>query len=62
MLAKDQRRFDRQYQKHLDMLRFRKMSESAIDVYSRAVRRVVKAFDCRPISSTRISTAPISPR
>lgn len=48
MLAKDQRRFDRQYQKHLDMLKLRNMSESAVDVYSRAVRRVVKAFDCPP--------------
>ena len=48
MLAKDQRRFDRQYQKHLDMLKLRNMSESAIDVYSRAVRRVVKAFDGPP--------------
>jgi len=44
-LAKGQHLFDRQYQKHLDMLKLRNMSESAIEVYSRAVRRVVKAFD-----------------
>jgi len=30
------------------MLKLRNMSESAVDVYSRAVHRVVEAFDCPP--------------
>lgn len=48
MLAKDQRRFDRQYQQHLTALKLNNLAESTIDVYARAVRRVALLTDCNP--------------
>ena len=48
MLAKDQRRFDRQYQKLLTTLKLNDFSLSTIDVYSRGVRRVAQLTDCSP--------------
>jgi site-specific recombinase XerD len=48
MQTNEQRRFDRQYQKHLSALKLRNMSASAQDVYARAVRRVSAAYDCCP--------------
>jgi integrase/recombinase XerD len=48
MLAKDQRRFDRQYQKLLTTLKLNDLSLSTIDVYSRGVRRVAELTDCSP--------------
>ena len=43
MEADEQKRFDTQYQHHL-----RGMSDSTIDVYARAVRRLAAHFDCCP--------------
>ncbi|MGQ7848805.1 tyrosine-type recombinase/integrase [Granulosicoccus sp. 3-233] len=48
MQPNEQRRFKRQYQKHLTALKLRNMSPSAQDVYARAVRRVSTAYDCCP--------------
>lgn len=48
MLLKDQRRFDRQYQKLLIALKLNDLSLSTIDVYSRGVRRVAELTDCSP--------------
>ena len=45
MLAKDQRRFDRQYQKLLITLKLNDLSLSTIDVYSRGIRRVAEFSD-----------------
>ena len=41
-------RFDSLYQTHLRALKLRGFSESTIDVYSRAVRRVSEYHDCCP--------------
>ena len=44
----EQKRFDTQYQHHLMALKLRGMSDSTIDVYARAVRRLAAHFDCCP--------------
>lgn len=43
-----QKRFDSLYRKHLSALKRQGKSESTIDVYSRAVRRIGDYFDCPP--------------
>ncbi|MCF6267033.1 MAG: phage integrase N-terminal SAM-like domain-containing protein [Desulfuromusa sp.] len=48
MNVTEQRRFDQRYQRHLRMLKLQGLSDKTIDVYARAVRRVVKHFDCCP--------------
>lgn len=48
MQANEQRRFKRQYQKHLTALKLQNMGTSTRDVYARAVRRVSTAYDCCP--------------
>ena len=48
MEANEQTRFDTQYQHHLCALKLRGMSDSTIDVYARAVRRLAEHFDCCP--------------
>ncbi len=48
MKASDQKRFDSQYQKHLLALKLNNYSDTTIDVYSRAVRRLVACTDCPP--------------
>ncbi len=48
MNPKEQKRFDRLYAKHLRALKLQGYSESTIDVYARAVRRVSEHFDCVP--------------
>ncbi len=48
MEASEQTRFDTQYQHHLRALKLRGMSDSTIDVYARAVRRLAGHFDCCP--------------
>jgi len=48
MLAKDKRRFERQYQRLLIALKLNDLSLSTIDVYSRGVRRVAELTDCSP--------------
>jgi hypothetical protein len=46
--ASEQTRFDKLYKRHLRALKLQGLSDSTIDVYSRAVRRVVDHFDCCP--------------
>jgi site-specific recombinase XerD len=53
MLAKDQRRFDKQYQKHLTALKLHNLADTTIDVYARAVRRVAQLADCSPDRLTK---------
>jgi integrase len=48
MDVSEQRRFDKLYRHHLRMLKLQGKSDKTIDVYSRAVRRVAKHFDCCP--------------
>lgn len=48
MIASEQKRFDTLYAQHLRALKLRGYSASTIDVYSRAVRRLAKYFDCVP--------------
>ena len=48
-----QNRLDRQYERHLRALKLQGLSDSAIDVYARAVRRVAHRYDCCP---DRLST------
>ena len=48
MEADEQKRFDTQYQHYLRALKLRGMSDSTIDVYARAVRRLAAHFDCCP--------------
>jgi site-specific recombinase XerD len=48
MHAKDQLRFDRQYQKLLTALKLHNLADTTRDIYARAVRRVAQHFDCCP--------------
>lgn len=48
MQRNEQRRFNRQYQKHLTALKLQDMAVTTRDIYARAVRRVVSAYDCCP--------------
>ena len=48
MQPNEQRRFNRQYQKHLTALKLQDMADTTRDIYARAVRRVVSAYDCCP--------------
>lgn len=53
MNPSEQNRFDRQYERHLRALKLQGLSDSTIDVYARAVRRVAHRYDCCP---DRLST------
>lgn len=53
MSPKEKRRFNRQYNKHLQALKLQGKSDKTIDVYSRAVRRLVARFDKCPDKLTR---------
>jgi integrase len=48
MIASEQKRFDKLYNRHLRALKLQGYSASTIDVYARAVRRVSAHFDCVP--------------
>lgn len=48
MHADEQNRFNDLYQHHLRALKLQGLSAKTIDVYARAVRRVVERFDCCP--------------
>jgi len=48
MKSSEQTRFDRLYKRHLRALKLQGMSDSTIDVYARAVRRVAQRYDCCP--------------
>ena len=48
MTPVQQKKFDTLYKKHLNALRRQGKSDSTIDVYSRAVRRISQHFDCCP--------------
>lgn len=48
MNSNEQLRFDKLYQKHLTALRLQDMADTTRDIYARAVRRVVTAYDCCP--------------
>lgn len=48
MKSNEQKRYDSLYKKHLRALKLRGLSDSTIDVYARAVRRVTQAYDCCP--------------
>ncbi len=41
-------RFNQLYQQHLRLLKLQGKSQSTIDAYSRAVRRISDVFDCCP--------------
>ncbi len=57
MISSEQSRFDTLYQKHLIRLKLQGLSDSTIDVYSRAVRRIATYFDCCP---DQLSTAQLA--
>lgn len=48
MKSSEQTRFDGLYKRHVRALKLRGMSDSTIDVYSRAVRRLAAYYDCCP--------------
>lgn len=48
MKPSEQTRFDGLYKKHLRALKLQGMSDSTIDVYARAVRRITQYHDCCP--------------
>jgi site-specific recombinase XerD len=48
MTPSEQLRFEKLYNRHLRMLKLQGKSDKTIDVYSRALRRVAKHFDCCP--------------
>ncbi len=48
MKASEQTRFDKLYKCHLRALKLQGLSDSTIDAYSRAMRRVSDYFDCCP--------------
>lgn len=48
MKTSEQKRFNSLYQRHLRALKLQGLSDSTIDVYSRAVRRLTQHYDCCP--------------
>jgi len=52
MDPKEEQRFLRQYQRHMQLLKLQGKSDKTIDAYSRAVRRIRKHFDCCPDTLT----------
>jgi integrase len=48
MKSSEQARFDTLYKRHLRALKLQGMSDSTMDVYARAVRRVTQYYDCCP--------------
>lgn len=48
MKSSEQTRFDKLYPRHLRALKLQGLSDSTIDVYARAVRRVAQHYDCCP--------------
>lgn len=48
MKPKETKRFANLYERHLKKLKLQGKSQSTIDAYSRAVRRITKHFDCCP--------------
>lgn len=48
MEPKEQARFDTLYRRHVRALKLRGLSDSTIDVYARAVRRLTQHYDCCP--------------
>jgi len=44
------KRFNRLYERHLELLKLQGMSPCTIDLYSRALRRIRNHFDCCPVS------------
>ena len=48
MNKKETKRFNELYEKHLRLLKLQGKSQSTIDAYSRAVRRITEHFDCCP--------------
>lgn len=48
MNSTEQNRFNTLYQRHLRALKLQGLSESTIDVYARAVRRIAYYYDCCP--------------
>jgi integrase/recombinase XerD len=48
MISTEQKRFDALYEQHLRGLKLHGYSDSTIDVYSRAVRRLSDHYDCVP--------------
>lgn len=58
MTPAEQTRFDRLYQAHLRALKLQGLSQSTIDLYARAVRRLSTHFDCCPerLSTDQLAT------
>ena len=52
MNPSEEKRFQKLYQRHLQLLKLQGKSDKTIDAYSRAVRRVSKHFDCCPDTLT----------
>lgn len=48
MKKAEQERYDKLYQRHLRRLKLQGKSQSTIDLYARAVRRITDVFDCCP--------------
>jgi len=52
-------RFNRLYQRHLELLKLQGKSQKTIDAYSRAIRRVRDHFDCCPDQKAFSRLSPI---
>jgi len=48
MKSSERTRFDSLYKRHLRALKLHGMSDSTMDVYARAVRRITQSYDCCP--------------
>ena len=53
MTPKEKQRFSRRYKKHLQALKLQGKAHSTIDVYSRAVRRLVDRYGKCPDKITK---------
>ncbi len=65
MKSSEQARFDTLYRRHLRALKLQGLSDSTIDVYARAVRRVAQYYDCCPdrlTTAQKTRPAPAFPR
>lgn len=48
MKAKEKKRFNELYERHLNLMKLHGMAEKTIEAYARGVRRVMMYFDCVP--------------
>jgi hypothetical protein len=58
MKAKEKKRFNELYERHLNLMQLHGMTERTIEAYALCVRRVMMYFDCVPNKSVDFNRNP----